>query len=67
MYSGEYWIDPNDGDQRDAILVLCDADTRSTCIFSSPLRTPEISYLNSEPEVWLNEINSTLKVLRINK
>ena len=59
---GEYWIDPNDGDSRDAILVHCDAAKRSTCLFASPSRTPEISHLGNEPELWLNEIENMPKV-----
>jgi collagen type II alpha len=59
---GEYWIDPNEGDLRDAILVHCNMDDRSTCIYPSPARSPEISYKGKETEMWLGEIPQGIKV-----
>lgn len=61
-FQGDYWIDPNEGDIRDAILVRCDAEKRSTCIFASPTRTREISHVGNEIEVWLNDIGNVPKV-----
>lgn len=61
--SGEYWIDPNDGDTRDAILVYCNADTKESCVLPKPDRTPQISLEdNREHEVWLSEISNGMKI-----
>ena len=60
---GDYWIDPNDGDIRDAILVRCDAEMRSTCVYASPSHTPKINYVGNELEIWLNDIEKIPKVI----
>lgn len=60
--SGNYWIDPNDGDPRDAILVYCDLKTRATCVIPSPMKSNEISYIGKEPEIWLGEIENGMKI-----
>lgn len=60
--SGNYWIDPNDGDIRDAILVYCDLKKRATCIIPSPMKSNEISYIGKEPEIWLSEIDNGMKI-----
>lgn len=59
---GEYWIDPNEGDVRDAILVHCDAEKRATCILPSPARSPEITHITDQQETWLSEIDGGMKV-----
>lgn len=61
--TGEYWIDPNEGDIRDAILVYCDAEKRATCILPSPPRSPEITHITDQQETWLSEIDGGMKVL----
>ena len=60
--SGNYWIDPNDGDSRDAIMVYCDLKKRASCIFPSPSKSDEISYYGKEAEIWLSEIPSGMKM-----
>lgn len=60
--SGHYWIDPNEGDVRDAILVYCDAEKRSSCILPQPLRTKELHYVGEEHEVWLGEMETGMKI-----
>lgn len=60
--SGEYWIDPNDGDNRDAILVYCDLKKRATCVLPSPKMSHEISYKGNEAEIWLSEISDAMKI-----
>lgn len=61
---GEYWIDPNEGDSRDAILVHCDAERRATCVLADPSRSPIVEYVGNEQEVWLSEIDGAIKVQR---
>lgn len=61
--TGEYWIDPNEGDVRDAILVYCDAEKRATCILPNPSRSPEITHITDQQETWLSEIDGGMKVV----
>lgn len=61
--SGEYWIDPNDGDIRDAILVHCDKETKATCIIPKPDKTPEISVHDKQEESnWLSEMSNGIRI-----
>lgn len=60
--SGDYWMDPNEGDIRDAILVHCDMTTTATCIYPQPNRTPEITYVGEEQEIWVTEVEGGMKV-----
>lgn len=60
--TGEYWIDPNEGDTRDAILVHCNKEKATTCIIPSPAKSSEISYEGTEQEAWLGEIAGGFKV-----
>lgn len=62
LMSGEYWIDPNEGDTRDAILVHCDMPNRATCLLPRPEKSPEINYIGEEQEIWLGEIQNGMKV-----
>lgn len=34
--NGQYWIDPNEGSARDAILVYCQMEEGETCLLPSP-------------------------------
>lgn len=60
--SGEYWIDPNEADPRDAILVYCEKERRATCIMPQPKESKVISYEGDEQEVWLGEILGGMKI-----
>lgn len=59
---GEYWVDPNEADIRDAILVHCDMDNKATCVFPSPSRSPEINYIGDKTEIWLEDFEKGIKV-----
>lgn len=63
---GDYWIDPNEGDIRDAIMVYCDMDKKASCIYPKPDESPEISYSTQKKEFWLSDISEGFKV-NINK
>ena len=54
--SGDYWIDPNSGTPKDAILVHCDMDTLATCITPKPSISDEVTHITSEREVWFSDI-----------
>merc|ERR1712223_1921230 len=54
--SGEYWIDPNSGNPKDAILVYCDMDKLATCIYAKPTTSNEVSHITQEREVWFTDI-----------
>lgn len=60
--SGNYWIDPNDGDIRDAILVYCDLKKRASCVVPAPAKSDEISYQGKEAEIWLSEMSNGMKI-----
>lgn len=60
--SGNYWIDPNDGDIRDAIFVYCDMKKRASCIVPAPAKSDEIDYTGKEPEIWLSEVPNGMKM-----
>lgn len=60
---GQYWIDPNDGDAKDAILVHCEMEKKASCVFPSPQRSQELQYIGDEPEIWLGEIEKGIKVI----
>jgi len=65
---GEYWIDPNEGDYRDAVLVRCDMITKSTCIIPQPDHIGPFDFDNRhiQPETWLSEFGNMAKVLHLN-
>ncbi len=54
----QYWVDPNSGDPKDAILAHCDMDspTPATCIQPKPDRSGEIDFITREREVWFSDI-----------
>lgn len=60
--SGEYWIDPNEGDAHDAILVFCDKSKRATCIMPQPKESKAISYRGDDEEVWIGEMKDGMKI-----
>lgn len=53
LSSGEYRIDPNGGDEQDAILVYCDMLTRATCVH--PQLSRNRTYVGEENEIWLSD------------
>ena len=62
--SGDYWIDPNQGDTKDSILVFCEMNRRSTCVRPKPEKTKQITYLGKpRAEVWFSEMDSGFQVL----
>lgn len=63
LQSGQYWIDPNDGDKRDAILVHCDMTKKATCVMAQPHNTGHINYIGEEKEIWLGDIDGGMKVV----
>lgn len=60
--SGQYWIDPNEGDERDAILVHCDMTLLASCVTPQPQRTSHINYIGDEQEVWLGEMKGGMRL-----
>ena len=62
LQSGNYWIDPNDGDVRDAILVYCDMKERTTCVMPKPSQTAELTYDGNDPEIWLGDMKEGIKI-----
>lgn len=62
LTSGDYWIDPNEGDKKDAILVHCDMPKRATCVRSQPMRSNNIQYAGDEEEIWLSEAHNGMKL-----
>lgn len=64
--SGEYWIDPNEGDKRDAILVHCDMAKKATCVYPNPAKSSRIVNTGSEKIVWLSKVHGGMQV-RVNQ
>lgn len=60
--TGDYWIDPNGGDKKDAILVYCDMVKRATCVRSQPQRSNNIEYAGEDEEIWLSEVHNGMKL-----
>lgn len=54
--SGEYWVDPNAGDPKDAILVHCDMEQQATCVQPKPDLSEEFTHITEERETWFSEI-----------
>lgn len=62
--SGDYWIDPNQGDTKDSILVFCEMNRRATCVRPKPEKTKQITYLGKpRAEVWFSEMDSGFQVI----
>jgi len=54
--SGEYWVDPNEGDTNDAIVVHCNMETKATCVLPKPAMTQEFSWRgNVRGLAWLGD------------
>lgn len=54
---GTYWIDPNEGDVRDAIQVHCDMANKASCITPSPNKVPrKAHYLGRSKHTWFSEM-----------
>lgn len=64
--SGEYWVDPNEGDIKDAVLVHCDMEKKATCILPSPSKSDEIKSYGEKPENWLGDMEGGIKVSNLN-
>ncbi|KAG8331550.1 Collagen alpha-2(V) chain [Homalodisca vitripennis] len=62
LANGEYWLDPNEGDIKDAILVYCDMENKLTCLLPQPAASPQISHVGREQELWLSEIKPRFKI-----
>lgn len=54
--SGEYWVDPNEGDVKDAIVVHCDMEQKATCVLAQPSMTQEYNWVGGSNGItWLGE------------
>jgi len=52
--SGDYWIDPNEGSPRDAVLVFCNRTTLETCIYpKEPLIKREHWMTGKDKYAWI--------------
>lgn len=55
----QYWVDPNAGDPKDAILVHCDMEATphpATCIRAKPEASEEVAFATGQREVWFSDI-----------
>lgn len=58
--AGEYWIDPNQGCNLDAIKVFCNMETGETCVYpTQPTVAQKNWYISKNPKekkhVWFGE------------
>ncbi|XP_065221011.1 collagen alpha-2(I) chain-like [Planococcus citri] len=60
--NGDYWINPSEGDIRNAILVHCDIEKRMTCIYPRNIRSKTFDISSAKSEVWLGSNNSDFKI-----
>merc|ERR1719239_1341676 len=56
--SGDYWIDPNGMDAKDAIMAYCDMQTGATCIQPKPAVSHEITIMSDDKEAWVGELDT---------
>lgn len=56
--SGDYWIDPNGMDAKDAIMAYCDMQTGATCIQPKPAVSHEISIMSDDKEAWVGDLDT---------
>ncbi|XP_057245384.1 collagen alpha-1(I) chain-like, partial [Malurus melanocephalus] len=61
--SGEYWIDPNQGCNLDAIKVFCNLETGETCVYPTQASIARKNwYLSKNPKekkhIWFGETMS---------
>jgi collagen type II alpha len=54
--SGDYWIDPNGNDAKDAIMVYCNMDTGASCVQAKPATSQQMTIVSDEKEMWVGEI-----------
>lgn len=57
---GEYWIDPDQGCNQDAIKVYCNMETGETCVYPTQTDIPKKSWYTSKnikekKHVWFGE------------
>jgi len=56
LRSGDYWIDPNAGSTRDAVLVHCNAINHETCIYpKSPNMENRKHYEGEDHYIWVKK------------
>ncbi|XP_065221018.1 collagen alpha-2(I) chain-like isoform X2 [Planococcus citri] len=60
--NGDYWINPSEGDIRNAILVHCDIEKHMTCIYPRDIRSKTFDISSAKSEVWLGSNNSDFKI-----
>ncbi|XP_065221020.1 collagen alpha-1(II) chain-like isoform X2 [Planococcus citri] len=66
--NGDYWINPSEGDIRNAILVHCDIEKHMTCIYPRNIRSKNFDISSAKSEVWLGSNNSDFKIVyKINR
>lgn len=58
--TGEYWIDPDQGCNQDAIKVHCNMETGETCVYPTQADIPKKSWYTSKnikekKHVWFGE------------
>merc|ERR1719312_1885756 len=54
--SGDYWIDPNGNDVKDAIVVYCNMGTGASCIHPKPAKSQQITIMSDEQDMWVGEM-----------
>ncbi|XP_065216475.1 collagen alpha-1(III) chain-like [Planococcus citri] len=60
--NGDYWINPSEGDIKNAILVHCDIQKRTTCIYPRKNLSEIFDISSATSEVWLGSNNSEFKI-----
>jgi hypothetical protein len=56
-------VDPNAGDPKDAILVYCRMEDKSTCVQPKPNKTPIMNPVIKTPgEYWLSDLDGGSQV-----